>query len=205
MGTKHGCRQVIICAFDEGHYVTLRDEDTFYKFVSPLALLAHVGDGVGGLEVTNVVALLAKLPNYWAANPRVPQFIMRIEEAQKNAARAGLLISGAWLAVFGTSSLLLANSFPNDRPVWDGKGKDDQTWDAWKTFSIPLHKNLERKTRLARGEDFCGTAAAAQAIHNVEFNVSTGMRRTIPGLPTGANLADNFDAQFNSLVTSVKH
>ena len=61
--TNHGCRQVILYAFYEVHYVTLRDEDTFYKFVSPLALLAHVVDGVGGLEVTNVDALLAELPN----------------------------------------------------------------------------------------------------------------------------------------------
>ena len=87
-------------------------------------------DAIGGLEITDFVALLAKLPDYWAADLLVPQYIMRIEEAQKKAARAELPISGACLAAFATSSLLLANSFPNDRPVWDGKAKSDQTLDT---------------------------------------------------------------------------
>ena len=76
-----------------------------------------------------------------------------MEEAQKKAQRAGLPITDNWLAAFATSSLLLANSFPNDRPEWDGKPKADQTWRAWKDTFNPLHKNPERETCLVRGED----------------------------------------------------
>ena len=57
-----------------------------------------------------------------------------------------------------------------------------------------------------RGEDSFRTAAsAAQAIHNVKFDVSTGTRRTLPGLPNGANLADDFDAHFDNLATAATH
>ena len=154
-------------AFDEVYYVTLRSVNMFYELVSPLELLAYITDAIGGLEFTNVVVLLAELPNYWSADPRVPQYIMRIEEAQNKAARAELPISGAWLAAFATSSLLLANPFPNDNPICNGTAKSDQTWDAWKDCFNSLHKNLERKTRLTRGEDSFGTATAAQSIHNV--------------------------------------
>ena len=110
--------------------------------MDPLTLLAHIADSIGGLEVTDVVALLLELPTYWAADPRVPQFVMRMEEAQRKATRANLPISNEWLAAFPTSSLLQENSFPNDRPAWDGKAKSDQTWSAWKGFFEPLQRYL---------------------------------------------------------------
>ena len=97
------------------HYISLRNEDTYYEMVSPLELLAHFAEEIGGLEVTDVVTLIGELPGYWNSNPRVPQFIMTMEESQKKAQRAGLPITNNWLAAFATSSLLLANTFTNDR------------------------------------------------------------------------------------------
>ena len=82
-------------------YVTLKSEDTFYELVDPLTILAHIAASIGGLEVTDVVALLLKLPSYWSTDPRVPQFIW-MEETQRRATRADLPISDAWLAAFAT-------------------------------------------------------------------------------------------------------
>ena len=113
-------------AFNETYYITLRDKNTFYEMVTPLQILAHIADAIGGLEVTDVVALLAELPTYWAAVPNVPQYVMRLKEAQRKADCANLPISGAWLAVLVTSSLLHANSFPTNHPTWDGKSKAEQ-------------------------------------------------------------------------------
>ena len=100
----------------------------------------------------------------------------------------------------------MANSFPNDRPAWDGKTKADQTWSAWKEFFEPLQRNLERETRVARGEDAFGTAAAAQAVHNV---TAAAYRQAIPNLPdvgvAGTNLAEDFDAHFDNLATAATH
>ena len=90
-----------------------------------------------------------------------------MKEAQKKSQRDGLPITDKWLAAFATSSLLLANSFPNDRPEWDRNPKADQTWRAWKDTFKTLHKNLERKTRLVRGEGSFGAAAATQLVHNI--------------------------------------
>ena len=64
-----------------------------------------------------------------------------MEEAQKKSQQAGLPITGNWLAAFATSSLLLANSFPNYRPEWGGKPKSDQKWRSWKDTFNPLYKN----------------------------------------------------------------
>ena len=70
--------------------MTLKSEDTFYELVDLLTLLAHIAASIGGLEVTDVVALLLELPSYWSTDPRVPQFIMRMEEAQRKATRTDL-------------------------------------------------------------------------------------------------------------------
>ena len=81
--TKNGCRLFILHAFEWVHYISLRDEDTYYKIVSPLELLAHFAKEIGGLEVTDVVTLIGELPVYCTRDPCVPQFIMTMEEAQK--------------------------------------------------------------------------------------------------------------------------
>ena len=140
--TNHLCRLFVFHAFKEVHYISLRDKDTYYKMVSPLELLAHFSEEIGGLEVTNVIALISELPGYWSSNPRIPQFIMTMEEAQKKSKHAGLPITKNWLAAFSTSSLLLSKSFSNDRPERDGKPKADQTWKSWKDTFNSLHKNL---------------------------------------------------------------
>ena len=174
--------------------------------VSPLELLSHFAEEIGGLKVTSVVTLIGKLPGSWTSDPRVPQLIMAMEEAQKKAQRAGLPITYNWLAAFATSSLLLSNSFPNDRPDWYRKPKANQTWRACKDTFNPLNKNLECETRLSRREDSFGAAAAAQLVHNIvpatnpdPFHGETCV------LPQGANLADDYNAHYDNLATAATH
>ena len=58
------------------------------------------------------------------------QFIINMEEAKKKLVRAQLPITKNMLAAFATYMLLKRNSFPRNRPVWDGKPVGDQRWDA---------------------------------------------------------------------------
>ena len=55
------------------------------------------------------------------ADPHVSQFIITMEEEQKKSVRAKLPISDDVLVAFTTSMLLCADSFPHNRPTWDGK------------------------------------------------------------------------------------
>ena len=50
-------------------------------------------------------------------DPHVPEFINRLDDAQKKATRAYLPTTNDWLDDMATSSLLLENSFPNDCPA----------------------------------------------------------------------------------------
>ena len=79
-------------------------------------------------------------------------------------------------------------------------------WNSWKDTFNPLHKNLELETRLARGEDSFGTAAAAQLIHGIDPNkVPAPFRIENPGLPKGVSLAEDFNAYFENLATTDTH
>ena len=69
-----------------------------------------------------------------------------MEEAQKKLVRTQLSIIDNMLAAFATYMILKTNSFPRNRPVWDGKPVGDQKWASWKEFFNPLQLALERKT-----------------------------------------------------------
>ena len=113
--------------------------------------------------------------------------------------RAQLPITDKTLAAFATYMLLKSNSFPCNRPVWDGKPVGDQRWGAWKEFFKPLHLDLESKTAAAGdAPDMFGTAAAAQQLHGI-----------VPSLPTASGhgggtqgLLELLDGQFDALVAA---
>ena len=51
------------------------------------------------------------------------------------------------MAAMATLALLFDNSFPNDRPAWDGLVPSAQIWTAWKLKFVPLQSAMERELR----------------------------------------------------------
>ena len=79
-------------------------------------------------------------------------------------------------------------------------------WKAWKDTFNPLHKNIERETHLTRGEDSFRAAAASQLVHGINSNtVPAPFHGKIPSFPEGENLAKDFNAHFDNLVTATTH
>ena len=93
---------------------------------------ARLKGGSGGLEATDIVSLLLATLGWWAEDPRVPEYVNRLEEAQRKSIRASLPIDNKWLAAIATGSLLAAGSFPIQRPDWDSPPRANKTWTAWK-------------------------------------------------------------------------
>ena len=72
-------------------------------------------------------------------------------------------------------------------------------WKAWKDTFNPLHKNLECKTRLTRGEDSFGPADFTKLIHNiVPESHPAPFHRETRILPQDANLSDDFDIHIDN-------
>ena len=78
-------------------------------------MLAQLTKVSGGLERVNIFDLLFSLAHLWEQDPRVPEYLNALKDAQKKSVRAGLPFSDDLLTVIGSSSLLKANSFPKDR------------------------------------------------------------------------------------------
>jgi hypothetical protein len=97
--------------------LSLKSPTTFYNKVS----LQDLATSTAGLEATDIVSLFVDMQAWWEEDPRVPEYINKLEDAQKKAARATLPITNDWLAATATKSLLAAGSFPIQRPVWDAR------------------------------------------------------------------------------------
>ena len=100
----------------------------FYTSAAFCAVLVHLEKDGTALDLPAGVELVLGLHKLWEANPRVRQFIINMEEAQKKSVRAQLPITDEILAAFAAFMLLKSNAFPRDRPVWDGKPVVEQLW-----------------------------------------------------------------------------
>jgi hypothetical protein len=151
---------------EETWLLPLKDPATFFNKVPLRTFLEHLASSSGGLEATDIVHLHAAMRGWWAEDPRVPEYINRIEDAQKKAARANLPITNDWLAAIATMLLLAAGSFPKLRQDWDGRAPADKTWPAWKTWALQAQKTVEREQRASgnRGDVF-GSASTAITVH----------------------------------------
>ena len=132
-------------------------------------MLAQLTTASGGLERVDIIDILFSLARLLEQDPRVPEYLNALKDAQKKFVCAGLLFTDNLLTLIGSSSLLKVNSFSKDRATWDGKDPADQTLKAFEDFFLPLHKGVERECRLAGvWADVFGSAAAAIRGHGIK-------------------------------------
>ena len=146
----------------------LKEETTFYNKAPLRDFFDLLKNGSGSLDATNIVSLLSAMLNWWANNPRIPEYVNRLKDAQKKSVRANLPISDMWLAAIATGLLLAAGSFLKQLPDWVSLPRANKTWDAWRTTFRSQQLTLERK-QCAAGErgDIFGSTAAAITIHGL--------------------------------------
>ena len=169
--------------------------------VTPREILQLLTKQSGGLERLDVVNLLAKIPTLWATDPRVPEYINTIKDAQRKVLRAALPMSDDHLAAFATTLILAENSFPNDRPAWDGKPPNEKTWQKWKDTFLPLHRALEREKLETMGrKKTCGSTTSALATHMID---PSRVQQPAPQFQKDAQtLDDHFDDLAAAATTS---
>ena len=152
---------------------------------------ARLTGGSDGLEATDIVSLLLVTLGWWAEDPRVPEYVNRIEEAQQKSIRASLPINDKWLAAIATGSLLAASSFPKQHPDWDSLPRANKTWMAWKTAfrAHQLTLKCEQRATGERGNVF-GSASAATVLHGI---TDTTARPIVHTLPTRSHSMQRWD------------
>ena len=135
----------------------------------------------------------------WEQDPRVPEYLNSLKDAQKKSVRAGLPFSDNLLTAIVSPSLLKANFFPKDRATWDGKEPAEQTLKAFKDFFLHLHKEMECECRLVGVRtDIFGSATAAILGHGIKPR-PTAMAGAAGSLGPDASFMAQFDAHFTAL------
>ena len=137
-----GVRNLILANVEPTWVKKLSAPGTFFTSAMLRATLDHLEKDGTGIGRPAGVELILGLHKLWEAKPRVRQFIINMEEAQKKSARVQLPITDDMLAAFATFMLLKSNTFLRDRPVWDGKPVVEQIWSEWKRFFKPLQPSL---------------------------------------------------------------
>ena len=162
-------------------------------------MLAQLTTASCGIERVDIIDLLFSLAHLWEKDPRVPDHLNALKDAQKKSVRASLPFTDDLLTTIGSSSVLKANSFPKDRVTWDGKDPDEHTLKAFEKFFLPLHKGMERECRLAGVRaDVFGSAAAAIHGHVVKPR-PTATSGAAGALGPDASFMAQFDAHFTAL------
>ena len=85
-------RAFLITVVEDTWLPPLYKETTFYNKVPLRDFFTHLKGGSGSLEATEIVSLLSATLGWWAEDPRVPEYVNRLEEAQRKSIRALLPI-----------------------------------------------------------------------------------------------------------------
>ena len=161
-------RVFLVAVVEDTWLLPLKEEATFYNKVPLGNFFARLKSGSGGLKATYIISLLLDTLGWWAEDPRVPEYVNRLEEAHRKSVGASLTIDDKCLAAIATGSLLAAGRFPKQRPDWDSLPRANKTWMAWKTAFRAHQLTLKREQRATgeQGNVFSSTSAAT-ALHSI--------------------------------------
>ena len=127
---KRAGRAFLVAVVEDTWLLPLKEEATFYNKVPLHDFFACLKGGSTGLDATDIVSLLLATLVWWGEDPSVPDYINRLEDAQKKSVRATLPIDNKWFAAIATGSLLAADIFPMQCPDWDSLPRANKTWAA---------------------------------------------------------------------------
>ena len=85
--------QFVIDVFAETWVSKLRDSDSLYTKVSPKEIFSHLQAGCTGRHALDLLALHNGMQRYHLEVEGIPEYINMLEDAQKQAGRAGQTIT----------------------------------------------------------------------------------------------------------------
>lgn len=152
---------------DELWYRDLRHARSFYNNVTAKQLMEHLDANCGGLHPVELVSLPTEMMQYYAQVDGIPEYINKLEEAQRKLARANLPMSDDQLLAIASTSVLASGHFPRPTDEWEAKPRNQKTWTAWKAHYRNAHLARKRQM-LAAGTAGLGGGGMANAVTAVE-------------------------------------
>ena len=91
----------------------------------------------------------------------IPEYINMLEDAQRQASRAGRAISDKTLLLFASTAMLTSEWFPRANDDWENRAELDKTWAAWKIAYKQAHAKARVKAQAHEGSTKLGAANSA--------------------------------------------
>jgi hypothetical protein len=92
--------------------------------------MAHLDANSGGLHAINMISLCLNMMQHCLQADGIPQFIVMMKDAQKEAKRAGMPIADVKLVMMALAAILAAQHFLQEVDDWEGLPTIDCTWRA---------------------------------------------------------------------------
>ena len=144
----------------------LQDTETLYTDVAPKVLLADLQAGCTGRHALDLLDLYNEMQRYHLEIEGILDYINMLEDAQKQAGRAGRTIANKTLLFFATTAMLTTERYPRTNNNWEDWAEANKTWADWKTAYKRVHAKARVKAQATEGLDKFGAANAAARVHN---------------------------------------
>ena len=108
---------ILVAVVKDTWLLLLKEETTFYNKVPLRDFFTRLKGSSGDLESTDIVSLLSATLGWWDEDPRVPEYINRLEEAQRKSVQASLPIDDKWLSDIATGSYTTLFRFRDRKSV----------------------------------------------------------------------------------------
>jgi hypothetical protein len=99
----------------------------------------------GDLHAMDMIFLCTNMHQYYVQVGGIPQYIVRLEDAQKKAKQVGMPIADIELDMMALAAVLLAQHFPQEVNNCEGLPSKSRMWAAWKTAFCLAHLKRQRQ------------------------------------------------------------
>jgi hypothetical protein len=119
--------------------------------VMAINIMALLDANSGGLHAIDMIFLRTNMMQYYVQVVGIPQFIVMMENAQKNAKRAGMPIADVKLVMMASAAVFASQHFEHEVDDWQGLLAVDCTWRAWKVASRLAHLKCQHRLQASGG------------------------------------------------------
>ena len=99
-----------------------------YTKVSPKELFSHLQAGCTGRHALELIVLFNEMQCYHLEVKGIPEYINMLEDALRQAGRAGQTIADKTLLLFFTTAMLTTEQFTIVNADWEERAEQDKTW-----------------------------------------------------------------------------
>ena len=97
----------------------LRYSNSLYTEVSPKDIYAHLQAGCTGRHTIDLLELHNEMQRYHLEVEGIPEYINMLEDAQRQAGRAGRTIADKTLLLLASTTMLISERFPRANNYWE--------------------------------------------------------------------------------------